>query len=162
MPQLDIATFLPQLAWLAVTFIILFVVMRFIGLPRVGSIITRRRERIEGDLDKAQRMKAEAEAVIAAYEKALAEARAKAQAVMRETAEQLNAEAAVRNKELAEKLHAETAAAEKRIAAAKSKTLEGLREMALEVARAASAKLVGEADPKRLAASVDAALKERG
>ena len=154
MPQLDIATFLPQLAWLAVTFIILFVVMRFIGLPRVGSIITRRRERIEGDLDKAQRMKAEAEAVIAAYEKALAEARAKAQAVMRETAEQLNAEAAVRNKELAETLHAETAAAEK--------TLEGLREMALEVARAASAKLVGEADPKRLAASVDAALKERG
>lgn len=162
MPQLDIATFLPQLAWLAVTFIILFVVMRFIGLPRVGSIITRRRERIEGDLDKAQRMKAEAEAVIAAYEKALTEARAKAQAVMRETAEQLNAEAAVRNKELAEKLHAETAAAEKRIAAAKSKTLEGLREMALEVARAASAKLVGEADPKRLAASLDAALKERG
>lgn len=162
MPQLDIATFLPQLAWLAVTFIILFVVMRFIGLPRVGSIITRRRERIEGDLDKAQRMKAEAEAVIAAYEKALTEARAKAQAVMRETAEQLNAEAAVRNKELAEKLHAETAAAEKRIAAAKSKTLEDLREMALEVARAASAKLVGEADPKRLAASLDAALKERG
>jgi hypothetical protein len=29
------------------------------------------------------------------------------------------------------------------------------------VARAASAKLIGEADPKRLSASIDAALKER-
>src|SRR5665213_2141049 len=115
MPQFDIATFPPQIFWLAVTFLVLYLVMALVGLPRVG-IIKRRREHISDDLDKAQRMKAEAEAVIAAYERALAEARTKAQATMRETMERLNIDAAEQQKKLAESLHAETAKAERRIA----------------------------------------------
>ena len=162
MPQLDLATFPSQLIWLAITFVALYLVMAYAGLPRLGGIIEKRRARIASDLDKAQRMKAEAEAVIAAYEKALAEARAKAQVVLRETANQLSAEAAAQQKKLAERLALEGAAAEKRIEAAKTKALSGLRELAVDVARAASAKLSGrEAEASHLAAAVDAALKER-
>ncbi|HXP12182.1 MAG TPA: F0F1 ATP synthase subunit B' [Stellaceae bacterium] len=162
MPQLDPATFLPQLIWLTITFVALYLVMAYAGLPRLGGIIERRRARISNDLDKAQRMKAEAEAVIAAYEKALAEARAKAQAVLRETANQLSAEAAAQQKKLAEQLAIEVDAAEKRIQAAKTKALSGLRELAVDVARAASAKLSGsEAKAFHVAEAVDAVLKER-
>src|SRR5208282_1004281 len=109
MPQLDLATFPTQLIWLAITFVALYLVMAYAGLPRLGGIIERRHARISSDLDKAQRMKAEAEAVIAAYEKALAEARTKAQAVLRETANQLSVEAAAQQKKLAERLAIEGA-----------------------------------------------------
>ncbi len=162
MPQLDLASFPTQLVWLAITFAALYLVMAYSGLPRLGGIIEKRRARIADDLDKAQRMKAEAEAVIAAYEKALAEARAKAQTMLRETANRLSAEAAAQQKKLAEQLHIESTAAEKRIEAAKTKALGGLRDLAVEVARAASVKLSGsEAVTSHVAEAVDAVLKER-
>src|SRR5215469_2976324 len=110
--------------------------MARIGLPRVGGVIAQRRDRIEGDIARAQQMKAEAEAVIAAYERALAEARAEAQATLRETTERLNAAAAERQRKLAEQLAAETAAAERRIQEAKQQALANLREVAVDVARA--------------------------
>src|SRR5690242_16711020 len=113
MPQLDLATFPPQLVWLAITFIVLYVLMARLGLPRVGGVIAARRARIDGDLEKASQMKAEAEAVIAAYEKALAEARSQAQQTMKETTDRLNADAAERQRQIAEKLAAETAGAER-------------------------------------------------
>jgi len=162
MPQLDPAGFAPQLIWLAITFVALYLVMAYAGLPRLGGIIEKRRARIAADLDKAQRMKAEAEAVIAAYEKALAEARSQAQTVLRETADRLSAEAAAQQKKLAEQLKIESDAAEQRIHAAKTKALAGLRDLAMEVTRAASAKLAGsEAGAAHVAAAVDEALKER-
>ena len=162
MPQLDLATFPPQLVWLTITFVALYAVMALVGLPRVGGIIAKRRDRITGDLDKAQRMKAEAEAVIAAYERALSEARAKAQQALRETAERLAAEAVEQQRRLAESLNAETARAERRIAEAKATALQGVRELAADVAHDAANKLAGAAvEVSRVNAAVDAVLRER-
>ena len=163
MPQLDIATYLPQLFWLAVTFIALYLLMTWIGLPRIGGVIAQRRSRIEGDLEKAAQMRTEAEAVIAAYERALAEARADAQQTLKETTERLNAQAAERLNQAAEALNAETAAAERRIGEARAQALGNIRSVSVEVARAAAAKLAGiEIDQASTAAAVDAVLKERG
>ena len=163
MPQLDLATFPSQLVWLAITFVALYLVMTLVGLPRVGGIIAKRRDRITGDLDKAQRMKAEAEAVITAYERALSEARTKAQQALRETAERLAAEAAEQQRKLAESLNAETAKAERRIADAKATALQGVRQLAAEVAQEAAGKLTGAAvEPARVNAAVDAVMRERG
>jgi F-type H+-transporting ATPase subunit b len=162
MPQLDLATFPPQLVWLAITFVALYVVMTLVGLPRVGGIIAKRRDRITGDLDKAQRMKAEAEAVIAAYERALSEARTKAQQALRETAERLAAEAAEQQHKLAESLNAETAKAERRIAEAKTTALQSVRELAADVAHEAATKLAGATvEASRVKAAVEAVLRER-
>ncbi|MGO8916780.1 MAG: F0F1 ATP synthase subunit B' [Stellaceae bacterium] len=162
MPQLDLATFPPQLIWLAITFVVLYLLMAKLGLPRISAVIGARRERIDSDLEKAQQMKVEAEAVIAAYERALAEARQQAQITIKETTERLNAEAAERLRETAERLAAETAAAERRIAQGKATALGNIREVAVEVARAAAAKLIGaEIDGARAAAAVDAVMRER-
>ena len=86
MPQLDVSTFLPQLVWLAITFIVLYLLMWKLGLPRVDAIIAARRKRLDDDLARATEIKAEAEAVIAAYQKTLAEARAQAQAAIKDRA----------------------------------------------------------------------------
>src|SRR5690348_3867383 len=101
MPQLDASTFATQLVWLAISFAVLYLLMRSWALPLVDRALTARRQRVEGDLEKAQQLKAEAEAVIAAYERALAEARQAAQQTLKETTERLNAEAAARQRKLA-------------------------------------------------------------
>jgi F-type H+-transporting ATPase subunit b len=133
-----------------------------VGLPRIGKAIAARRARIDGDIEKAQQMKAEAEAVIAAYERALAEARQQAQQTLKETIDRLNAESAERQRQTGAKLAAETAVAERRIAEAKTAAIANIREMALDVARAAARRLTGdEVDDRRAAAAVDAVLRER-
>jgi len=163
MPQLDLATFPPQLIWLAITFIALYLVMRAVGLPRVGEVIAARRARIDGDLEKAAQLKNETEAVIAAYEKALTEARMQAQITLRETTEQLNAQSAERQRKVIEELTKETAAAERRINEAKSRALGSLRDIAIEATREAAQKLTGVAlDSTRAASAVELALRERG
>jgi F-type H+-transporting ATPase subunit b len=163
MPQLDFATYLPQLFWLAVTFMLLYVFMSWVALPRIGSVLAQRRNRIDGDLEKASQMRAEAEAVIAAYERALAEARAEAQQTLKEITDRLNAETAEQLRKAAEALDAETAAAERRIGEARAAALGNIRSVSVDVARAAAAKLAGiEVDAASTAAAVDAVLRERG
>lgn len=162
MPQLDPATFAPQVIWLAIIFVALYVAMARVGLPLVGGALAARRARIEGDIAKAAQMKDEAEAVIAAYERALAQARADAQATIRQTSERLAAAAAERQRQLIQSLAAETEAAEARIAAARDQALAGLRDVAIKVARAAALKIAGtEIDPARAGAAVDLVLRER-
>jgi F-type H+-transporting ATPase subunit b len=162
MPQLAVHDFVPQLVWLAISFVVLYLVVLRAGLPRVGAIIAARRQRIDGDLAKAQQIKAEAEATIAAYQKALAEARAQAQATVRETTERLSAAAAERQKKLAESLTAETKAAERRILAAKDAALANLREVAVEAAQAAALKVAGAAiDAAQARSAVDSVMRGR-
>src|SRR5713101_4393978 len=98
MPQLDISTFTPQLVWLAIWFVVLYLMMAKLGLPRIAAVVEARRRRREDDLARAAEMKTEAEAASAAYQKTLSEARAQAQATIKETADRLAAEAAERQR----------------------------------------------------------------
>ena len=74
-PPFNKQTFPSQLLWLTLTFVALYLLMARIALPRIDSLLERRRQRIAGDLAEAQRLKGESDAAIAAYEKSLADAR---------------------------------------------------------------------------------------
>ena len=162
MPQLDLSTFPSQLFWLGVVFLVLYVLMAKVGLPRVGAMITQRKQKIEDDLGRAAQMKAEADAVMAAYERALADARAQAQATLKEAMDRFAVEANARQHQAAEKVAAEIVVAERRIAEAKAQALAGLRVVAVEVARAATRKIAGvEIDEARALVAVDHVIKER-
>jgi F-type H+-transporting ATPase subunit b len=162
MPQLDFSTFPSQIFWLAVIFVLLYLLMARVALPRVAAMIDARKARIDGDLERAAQMKAEAEAVMAAYERSLADARAQAQATLKEALDRFAAEAAERQRKAVETLTGETSAAEKRIAEAKAQALAGLRAVAIDVARTATRKLVGvDVDEGSAAAAVDRVMRER-
>jgi F-type H+-transporting ATPase subunit b len=163
MPQFDPTTFAPQLFWLAITFVLLYVLMSKIALPRIGEVLDERQRRIDDNLDKAAQLKAEAEAAVAAYEKALAESRAHAQAVIREAMDRLAKQSEQRHKDLAEKLAAQIKAGEARIAGAKEQALTHVRDVAVDVARAAAGKLLGkEPDDAKLDKAIGAAMQEKG
>ncbi|MCW8835297.1 MAG: F0F1 ATP synthase subunit B' [Rhodospirillales bacterium] len=143
MPQLDVTTFAPQLVWLAITFIAMYVIMAKVALPRVGQILEERQNRIDDDLDRAATLKEEAEAAAVAYDEALTKARAEAQAAIREVSDQLSAEAAERQKALGDKLAADIAAGEKKIAAARDAAIGQISEISGDLTKEAAEKLAG-------------------
>jgi F-type H+-transporting ATPase subunit b len=162
MPQLDFATYPEQLVWLAITFIVLYLLMWKLGLPRVRAVIEARRKRIDDDLARASEIKDEAEAAMAAYQRALAEARAQAQATVRERTERFAAEAAERQRQVAAALGEQTKAAEQQIAAAKERAFADIRNVAVEAARSITEKLTGAAaDETKLGPAVDRAIAGR-
>jgi F-type H+-transporting ATPase subunit b len=162
MPQLDFATYPQQLVWLAITFIVLYLLMSKLGLPRVNGVIEARRKRIDDDLARANELKDEAEAAMVAYQRALAEARAQAQATVRERADRFAAEAAERQRQVASSLAQQTREAEQQIAAAKERAFADIRNVAVETARSITEKLTGvAAGEATLAPAVDRAMAER-
>jgi F-type H+-transporting ATPase subunit b len=153
-------TFASQLVWLAIVFVILYLLMSRVAIPRIGGILAARTQRIEGDFAAAQRMKAESEAALAAYEKSLAEARNRAQAIGAEIRDKLHAEGEERRKALEAKLNTDLAEAEKQIAATKSAAMTNVRAIAVDAAAAIVQRLIGTAPPPAAVASaVDEALK---
>ena len=143
MPQLDPSVFPTQLFWLALTFIPLYLILWKSALPRVTSVREARRARIDADLEKAATVKSEAEAALADYEKTIAEAMAKAQATIRESAQVFAAEATAQREALAEKLATQTAEAERRIAEEKNRALGDIGDIANDLTQAAGERLLG-------------------
>jgi F-type H+-transporting ATPase subunit b len=163
MPQFDTATFLPQLLWLAIIFGTLLFVMRRHALPRISGILEARQMRINSDLEKAGALKDEADQVMADYDKALAESRAKATALIKQAGEDMAAEGAKRQQAFMAEISSKTKAAETRIAAAKDEALAGLKTVAVDAARAATAKLIDiELPPEQVQKAVQAAMQGRG
>ena len=159
-PPFQSDTFASQLVWLAIAFVLLYVLMSKLALPRVASIIESRQKRIADDIGEASRLKSESDAAVAAYEKALADARARAQAMANETRERQAAEAKERRKMLEDALNAKLAAAEKAIAAAKQSAMSNVRGIAEGAARAIVERLIGKSpDEKSVAAAVADVLK---
>jgi F-type H+-transporting ATPase subunit b len=142
-PPFDPTTFASQLFWFALTFILLYLLMSRVALPRVGTILEDRRKRVESDLAEAQRFKESSDAAIAAHEKALAEARGRAQTLANETREKAAADAAARRKEVDAKLQARIAEAEKAIATTRTAAMTNVSGIAGEAATAIVERLTG-------------------
>jgi F-type H+-transporting ATPase subunit b len=162
MPQLDPSSFAPQLVWLAITFVVLLLLMWRIALPRVGEVVVIREERVQGNLKKAEQLKAEAEGTLADYNKTLAEARASAQEANNRAAQAIAAETAKREEAFGKRLAEQGDAAEKRIAGAKAQALSSIRTISADLAQSITQKLVGaQVGTDAAAGAVDAAIKER-
>lgn len=157
MPQLDTATFAPQLVWLVITFVALYLILGRRLLPRIGEILELRQDKIAHDLAGAESAGKEAKDAMAAYEAGLTKARAEAQVMRASALETAAAEAAAEQGELAARLARESDSAEATIAGAKARALDDIEQAAADVAQAAVARLTGiEIDPARARAAVKA------
>jgi F-type H+-transporting ATPase subunit b len=142
-PPFQSEYFPSQVAWLALSFVLLYVLMSRIALPRVGAIIADRGRRIADDLKAAQGLKEQSEAANAAYEKALTDARARAQSIANATRERQAAEAQESQKHIEGQLHERLAAAERSIAATRTAAMTNVRTIAADTAAAIVERLIG-------------------
>ena len=159
-PPFQSQTFASQLVWLVIAFVLLYVLMAKWALPRVGGILESRQKRIDGDIAEAGALKAQSDEAVAAYEKALADARANAQTIANETRDKQAAAAEARRKTLEDELNAKLADAEKTIAATKTAAMGNVRGIAEDATRAIVERLIGTAPgEKAVADAVADALK---
>jgi len=159
-PPFQKDTFASQLVSLLIAFAALYLILSRIALPRVGSLLDERQNRIDGDLADAQRLKEESDTALKGYESELAAARARAQAIAGEARERQNAAADAERKTLEERLSVKLADAEKTIAATREAAMSNVRGIAADAAVAIVRQLTGIVpDGKSVDSAVDASLK---
>ncbi len=142
-PPFQSETFASQLFWLAIAFAALYLLASRLVLPRIGGIIDARAKQIDDDLSEAQQFKEAADAANTAYEKSLADARSRAQALANDTRAKQQADADSKRKTLEQQLDAKLAEAEKTIAATKSAAMGNVRSIATDAAAAIVKRLTG-------------------
>ncbi len=148
LPQFELSNWPGQIFWLLVAFGGLYVVLSRSLLPKLASVIEDRRDKIADDVDEANRLNRQADEAQRAYERALADARARAQSVLGETRETVNAEMGREIAAAEAALSQRLADAEARIDAAKATALANVKEIAVDAAGDIVTRLTG--------ASVDA------
>src|SRR3984957_20328423 len=159
-PPFQKDTFASQLVSLLIAFVALYLIVSRIALPRVGSVIHERQNKIEGDLADAQKLKDQSDSALKAYESELAAARSRAQAIGAETREKLNAASEAERKTLEGQLSVKLAEAEKTIASTRETAMGNVRGIAADAAAAIVQQLTGLApDGKSVDSAVDASLK---
>jgi len=159
-PPFDASTFASQFLWFAITFAVLYVVMSRVAPPQIGSIIDKRKARIDGDLKEAERLKGETDKAISAYEAALSEARKNAHAIAEETRNSIRADIDAKRKAVEDDLSKKVAEAEARIGKTKQDALSRVNEIAADTTAALVHRLTGEANPADVQAAVAQAVKE--
>lgn len=157
LPQLDLSTFGNQIFWLVVAMVVLYWIVAKIALPRIGAVLSDRQGAMTGDLMAAEEFKLKAKEAEAAYDKALADARAEAGKIV-----------AANRAEIQKELDAAIAHADAEISARTAESEKRIREIrgsadtdAREVARDVTAELVRSFGGTVDQAAVDQAVDNR-
>lgn len=143
MPQFEFANFIPQLAWLAVFFAILYFGIVRLTVPKIGRVIGEREQTVSGDIQTAEAAKAEADRIEADYAASVAAAREQAR-------EALNVARGSAAKSIEQRLaaahadvEAKQGAAQAQLDAARTKALADVEAVAAEVAADIVERLTG-------------------
>lgn len=159
LPQLDIATFGNQIFWLVVTLVVLYLVLSRVALPRIAAVLSDRQGAVTGDLMAAEEFKQKAREAEAAYDKALADARTEAQAIVAqnraEIQGQLDAAIARADAEIA----ARTAESEARIREIRASSDASARDVAQDVTAELVRAFGGTVDQGAVNAALDTRMK---
>ena len=159
MPQLC-ADWIPnQVFWLVITLVVIFFVLSRIALPRIASVLAERQGTITNDIAAAEEFKRQATEAEKAYDKALADARAEAQAIAQKTREEIKAQLDEATAEADRMIGAKAAESEKAIAEIRASALENIEIVAKDTAAAIVATMGGKADQDAIAAAVGDRMK---
>lgn len=142
-PQMQPASFPNQLAWLAISFVLLYFLVASFIAPRAASIFTMRENAINDAITKAEELKATATNTRGDFESAGTEARAKAAATIGEVQALVAKQAAEAQAKLAGELEVSNNAAKQRIAKALATAQGNVEEAATSLAQAMTEKLLG-------------------
>ena len=157
LPQLDFDTWPSQIIWSAVALVVLYQLLTTYALPRISGILETRADTIADDLDRAEMLERQASEASEAYDKALADARARAAQIAGETRAEIQKDVDAAMAKADAELSARAAESEKRIAEIQAEASANVQTVARDVAGALVAKMMPDAaDEGAVAAAVDA------
>ncbi|KHQ53119.1 F0F1 ATP synthase subunit B' [Mameliella alba] len=159
MPQLCGDWIGNQVFWLVITLVVIYFVLARIALPRIAAVLAERQGTITNDIAAAEDLKRKAEEAEAAYDKALADARAEAQVIAQKARDDIKADLDVAMEKADAEIAAKAAESEKAIAEIRDSAVANVEVVAKDTAGAIVAALGASADDAKIAAAVDAQLK---
>jgi|SRR6185437_16206809 len=142
-PPFDASTFGSQILWLVICFGALYIITARAVQPRLAGIVKARRDKIEGDLAEAERLRLATDKAVADYEAALAAARGKAHGIAEATRAASKAELDAKRAAVEADLAARMSAAESSIQTAKTTALTNVNDIAADTAAELLSKLTG-------------------
>ncbi|HLZ66355.1 MAG TPA: F0F1 ATP synthase subunit B [Aliidongia sp.] len=147
--------------WIALAFVVAVAVLIKKAAPGIVSGLDARAARIKAEIEEAKRLRAEAEATLAEYQRKQRDALAEAQSIVtraKEDAERIGREAEA---ELEAALKRREASTMDKIAQAEAKALAEVRHVAVDVAVETTRQLLKESlDQQRGSALIDQAIEE--
>ena len=87
MPQFNASTFPSQLFWLVVTFVLLYLFMNFLVLPRIRDNIRLRKNKISNDLERAELIKHQIDKIMQDYDEKISKSKNRANETIRSSIE---------------------------------------------------------------------------
>jgi F-type H+-transporting ATPase subunit b len=147
--------------WVAVGFFILVGIALYLKVPAmVTRALDERAERIRAELDEARRLREEAQALLAEYQRKQNDAAKEAEKIIALARDDANAFARESRLRLAESLERRRRLAEDKIARAEADAIEDVRRHAADVAIAAASRLLGqELSPAKAKGLIDDGIK---
>ncbi len=129
--------------WVAVSFVIFIAVMAYFGVHKLMvKGIDDRRDRIKAELDEARRLKEEAQALLAQYERKKQEAEREAEAIIKNAMAEVERMASEAKTKTEDFVARRTKMAENKIAQAEAQAIADVRSSAADAAVAAAQSLL--------------------
>ena len=162
MPQFQFGEVLvPQLVWLAIFFAILYFGIVKLTLPRLGRVMEEREGVVTGDLGAAETAKAEADRMQSSYDAGIGEAQGRARTALGEAKAAAARSVEARLAEVDQGLQLRQRASEEELAAARSRALGEIENVAAETAADVVERLIGvRPEPAQASAAATRALAE--
>jgi F-type H+-transporting ATPase subunit b len=147
----------------AIAFTVLFLFMARWALPRINKMLEERRQKIQGDLEKAEQARGEADELLSDYRRQLSQARDEANRIIeegRKTAESMRRELEHKAEQEAQQI---VARAQDEIRAERDRVFQELKAQVGELSLQLAGRMVGESlDRDRHLRLVDEYIKELG
>jgi len=151
LPQLDFTTYTPQLFWMFAVFALLYIAFAKKALPDISSTIENRKNHIQSDLESAEKLTAEADAVHDAYQANIAKAQTEATEAIKSTEMQAKAQADEAMENFRQKSEATILETEHKVEASKQTAMNDMNQIVIDTAVQAVEKIIGvKADPAQL------------
>lgn len=161
MELFDFTFFHSQMFWLVLCFVVLLIFMQKFAVPAISKSLDDRATQIKQDLQDAQKLKKDAEELLADYNAKMHEASKEVDRVLAKAKSDAKKLAEKESAELEEKLQARAKKATAAIETAKNKAAEELKEQAYKLVVTATEKLVLESvDSKKAKALTAKAIKD--
>jgi len=147
--------------WVAVGFLLLVALAIYFKVPAmVAKALDARAARIKDELDEARRLREEAQALLAEYQRKQHEATREADGIIAQAREDAEAFARESAAKLAVSLERRRRQAEEKIARAEAEAIQDVRRRAADIAVAAAGRLLaGELPPAKAKSLVDDGIK---
>jgi len=160
LPQLDPSSYSSQVFWLVIVFVFMLVFFSKKTVPQISRTIEDRSDRINDNLDSADRLKNEVAELQSSYEEKLSQAREESFTVFVSGEKEMKEETELQTADFQNRSRKKVEELEQNIEGARDIAIKEMSDVAAEIALQASEKIIGVKADEKTAKAIVKALNE--